>query len=1374
MTPIIKSSPGNISVSYLLAVFGGIVSSTLGALVLLGWYTHNAILIQVLPDFVPMQFNTALAFLLGGFGLLALIENNRHLGMVCGLFVTLAGLLTLIEYIFGIGLNIDELMMTHYITVQTSHPGRMAPNTALCFLMTGIALISFAMAKPERASMNGGLLGSLICGLSVVALAGYAVGLETAYGWGKLTRMAVHTAGGFVLLGLSMTAFAWNKNVAISPFLPSWFPLSIGIGIVMVIFSSWLALNAYGLQLMQKYGDTGKLPLVNNILLTIGILLAATVSSLLYLIQLPNKREKELAALNERLTAEMDERRQMEEELKVNAERFERWKASNFIGIIQSDAKGGIDDVNDALLRILGYSRQDLLDGKLDWMQLTPPEFLHLDDKAMKEAAIKGFWTPFEKEYFHKDGHRVPIIIGGSIFKEAPEKYIMFVVDISKRKRTEEALRQYAHIVFGSTDMLALLDKKYTYKAVNPAYCKAFNLSHEQIIGRTPKEVFGENFFNGTIKPNADNCLTGKEIHYQAWFDFPILGKQYMEISYYPYADDDNNIQGFVVNGRNITERKQMEDRLNNTNRLYATLGQINQIITKEQDRQKLFQEICNIAIEFGKFKLAWIGLIDKNSKLVNPVAFSGKGADYLHNIRISLTDPLTGKGPTGKAIHERRAVAFNDLKNNPDYSPWREQALKKGYRSSAAFPIELNATVIGSLNVYAIETDFFNENEMRLLEKAALDISFALEKLEEDESRRKAEKALRESEERFRIVSGLSTDVLWEWNIANGVLDWFGDIDGLLGFKKNEFPRTIDAWEKIIHPEDHDDIMKKLHGYLENEAVWHTEYRIIKKDGSIRYWNDRGETRRDKNGKPLFVTGAILDITEQKLAEKQIEKQQYYLSKAQEIGHIGTWELDFVDNTLIWTDEVYKIFNVPLDSELSHEIFLQHVYPDDREYVHREWCAAMRGKPYDIEYRFEIDGDIKWAREKAEFTFDLNGEAVSAIGFTQDISRRKKFEEELVESDTRLLIAKERLDMALKATKSGVWDWDITTGEVFFDSNWLLMLGYEPGELKPDISSWERLVHPDDMPSVKEALQAHFEQKTARYEIENRLLKKNGEYQWSLDRGIVIKRDRDGKPLRMVGTDTDISKRKQSEEALRHSQKMDALGKLTGGIAHDYNNMLAIILGFTELLERALSDQPRLLKYVQEIYAAGKRGAKLTKKLQTFSRQKNTNAKKLNINDILQGLRDMLEKTLTARIELVFELEDNLSEVLLDSDELEDTIVSISINAMHAMDGQGRLTIHTGNVRIHEKDAPSSRLKPGNYVMLSISDTGCGMEASVKEKIFDPFFSTKGKTSTGLGLSQAYGFVERSGGMITVHSEPNGGSRFDLYFPDSDEWGRT
>lgn len=255
----------------------------------------------------------------------------------------------------------------------------------------------------------------------------------------------------------------------------------------------------------------------------------------------------------------------------------------------------------------------------------------------------------------------------------------------------------------------------------------------------------------------------------------------------------------------------------------------------------------------------------------------------------------------------------------------------------------------------------------------------------------------------------------------------------------------------------------------------------------------------------------------------------------------------------------------------------------------------------------------------------------------------------------------------------------------------------------------------------------------------------------------------------RFVGSCVDLTRVNQQEELLRRSQKMDALGKLTGGIAHDYNNMLGVIMGYADLLTGLLSDQPVLEKYAQQIYRAGQRGAKLTQRLLSFSRQENPEASKLNINNLLREQQDMLQKTLTVRVKLVMDLDEELWSIWLDYNDLEDAIINMSINAMHAMGNQeteSQLTIQTRNKVINRVDATALNLDPGSYVILSIKDTGSGMEETVKERIFDPFFSTKGDEGTGFGLSQVFGFVKRAGGAIDVSSEPNKGSEFNLYFP--------
>jgi len=229
------------------ANLSGLISLLLGGIVLLGWYLHEPALIQVNPAFVPMQYNTALGFALGGMALLGLIWSWTRFAFVTGLAVFLIGILTLVEYIFGPDLRIDQLFMEHYIQVATSHPGRMAPNTALSFSLTGLTvLITLSRGRLTSTAAATGIMGIVIISLGFIAFSGYLAGAETAYGWGHLTRMAIHTAFGFIVLGTGFLALAWFNDSQRKT--KGWLPVVYIIAALTVGLILWQSISAPGRQ----------------------------------------------------------------------------------------------------------------------------------------------------------------------------------------------------------------------------------------------------------------------------------------------------------------------------------------------------------------------------------------------------------------------------------------------------------------------------------------------------------------------------------------------------------------------------------------------------------------------------------------------------------------------------------------------------------------------------------------------------------------------------------------------------------------------------------------------------------------------------------------------------------------------------------------------------------------------------------------------------------------------------------------------------------------------------------------------------------------------------------------------------------------------
>jgi PAS domain S-box-containing protein len=358
------------------------------------------------------------------------------------------------------------------------------------------------------------------------------------------------------------------------------------------------------------------------------------------------------------------------------------------------------------------------------------------------------------------------------------------------------------------------------------------------------------------------------------------------------------------------------------------------------------------------------------------------------------------------------------------------------------------------------------------------------------------------------------------------------------------------------------------------------------------------------------------------------------------------------------------------------------------------------------------------------------------------------------------------KLSLHLKNTPLGCIAWDLNFCCTEWNKAAEKIFGYSVSEALGKHAS--ELIVPSEMKKDVDNVFCALLNQTGGYQSSNENITKNGKTikcEW-YNTPIISE---DGVVTGIASLTQDTTERDQKEELLRRSQKMDALGLLTSGIAHDQNNMLGIITGYSDLLSLNLTEQPKLLGYVTQIQKASNRSALLIKKLLAFSKNKSLSPSKFSINTFLLEQQDMLQKTITVQIKLDLQLTDNIWSVWLDKNDLADALINLIINAMHAMNNKTSLpqiTISSKNVTLSTLAAKEKGISAGDYVLLSVSDNGCGIDNKIKEKIFDPFFSTKGDKGSGLGLSQVLTFVNNSKSTIHIESQLGSGTEFILYFP--------
>lgn len=518
-----------------------------------------------------------------------------------------------------------------------------------------------------------------------------------------------------------------------------------------------------------------------------------------------------------------------------------------------------------------------------------------------------------------------------------------------------------------------------------------------------------------------------------------------------------------------------------------------------------------------------------------------------------------------------------------------------------------------------------------------------------------------------------------------------------------------------------------------------------------------------------LLYTVILRDISIRKKDERKLQESEQGLALSQRIAHLGSWNWDIEGGGLTWSDEVYRIFGYrPQEVEATYEEFLKHVHPEDRKNVEQNITAAVeRDSPYSVEHRIvKKDGSIRIVHEIGYVERNEAGRAVHMLGNVHDITERKQAERKLQESE-------QQVRLLLDSTAEAIYGFDTSGNCTFINPACLAMLEYEKPEdcLGHNMHQLIHHSHRDGSPypeqecpiskAYRSGGQAHVDDEVfwradgTSFDVEF----------WAHP---IIQ---DGNTVGCVVTFLDITDRKIAERELRQAQKMEVVGQLTGGVAHDFNNILQVITGFSHIARKSLDNDDPNAGHLDKVLQAAQRAADLTQQLLAFSRQQVHQPRPVEINELIANLFKMLGRVIAENINLSHNFQEHLSLVMADAGMIEQVLLNLCINARDAMPGGGQIAISTEDFAASKEFCENqSWAVPGNYVLISVSDTGTGMSREIQDKIFEPFFTTKevGK-GTGLGLAMAYGTIQQHGGDILVYSEEGVGTTFKIYLPTAE-----
>jgi two-component system, cell cycle sensor histidine kinase and response regulator CckA len=835
---------------------------------------------------------------------------------------------------------------------------------------------------------------------------------------------------------------------------------------------------------------------------------------------------------------------------------------------------------------------------------------------------------------------------------------------------------------------------------------------------------------------------------------------------------------------KEILEHTRVENELNARMNQRAAVARLGQIAILETDKLSLMNKVIEVVSETLNVEFCKILEFIPDSQSLVIRAAVGWNKEL-----IDQTLNIGKQSQAGYSLLLNEPVVLENIDAEKRFT-WPAVLEKYGIVSGLSVIIYGQNRPFGSLCVHTKSARTFNNDDIHFLQSVANILASAI-------ARKESEDRLRASDSRLRLALEAAHMGMWDWNLETNEIDWSEKQGKLLGLYPEIAEKDPDILLKCIHPEDKPVVIQAISRTIkERESSLDLEYRIILPNGDYRWISGRGQFFYNKEGKAIRMIGISRDITERKRAQEELQKAHNELEervkertesllKTNEFLREQIEERSKIEEALQESNQTLQALiqasplaitaidqdlRVKMWNRAAEQIFgwateeiIGRVLPIIPEAGKEDYQNLFENLKYgnpitEIETkRQKKDGTVIDISLSAAPLFDSKGEFKGAMGVVADITERKRVEKALKRSEEyfRSLIEK----------ASDIITTLDTSGKIHYQSPSVeRILGYTPEELKGE-NAFD-IIHIDDQQYLLPIFTSAPDTSNGIEPLEFRVRHKDGS--WRVLEAVGKKfTDESGETFVVINA-RDITERNLLKEQLLQSQKMEAIGRLAGGVAHDFNNLLTAITGYSELLLRRNNLSTSIRHQIEEIRKATNRATSLTHQLLAFSRKQVLQPKIFSLTNVVTEINKLLRRLIGEDVELKLVSDSSLWDIKADPSQIEQVIMNLAINARDAMPDGGRLKIETRNIEIIEESSSLPlNIPTGQYVLLSVSDTGCGIDQETQQHLFEPFFTTKeqGK-GTGLGLSTVYGIVNQSGGHICVTSEVGKGTTFDVYLP--------